>query len=70
MSYRFRVDDGKLVLQVYAPPKTGPYDYDRTGTWRDAQVEDIPVTDMFTRVVEREPSRYTGDDSFNAGYAG
>jgi hypothetical protein len=46
MGYRFRVDDGKLVLQVYVPPRD-PFAYGREGAWRDATVEDIPVADPF-----------------------
>jgi hypothetical protein len=61
MMYRFRVDEGKLVLQVYDPPKIGGtyyYEREREGTWRDASVADIPVTDPFQR--ERvQPERYT-----------
>ena len=46
--YRFRVDDGKLVLQVYeSPARNYTYGYEREGKWRDAGVEDIPVTDPF-----------------------
>jgi hypothetical protein len=48
MNYRLRsTDEGLLVLQVYEAPKTGPYEYERTGTWRDAKVTDIPVYDLF-----------------------
>lgn len=58
MSYRFRVDDRKLVLQVYQPPKRSSYsyDYERDGEWRDAKVEDIPVADPFRN--DPPPSSY------------
>lgn len=64
MNYRLRsTDDGLLVLQVYEAPKTGPYEYERTGTWRDAKVTDIPVYDLFAKP---EPEKYYGN-CFNAG---
>lgn len=48
MRYRFRVSEaGNLVLQVYEYPKQNPYTYGDEGKWRDAKVEDIPVTNPF-----------------------
>ena len=46
-SYRFRVMDGVLVLQVVTPANSNPYFHERTASWRDATVEDIPVMDPF-----------------------
>lgn len=55
MSYRFRVDEGKLVLQLL---ETGSdsYGWARQGKWRDATVEDIPVADPFRREGWMPPS--------------
>lgn len=48
MSYRVRVNEaGQLVLQVYISPVSTQFSYDREGTWRDAKVEDIPVSSPF-----------------------
>jgi hypothetical protein len=49
VSYRFRVDDGKLVLQVMESARESAYygGYEREPKWRDAKVEDIPITDPF-----------------------
>jgi len=59
--YRFRLEGSLLVLQVYEPPKTGMYEYNREGTWRDAAIADIPVADPFRREpVTREPITISG----------
>lgn len=50
MNYRLRsTDEGLLVLQVVEYPKHDPYvSYQtREPTWRDANVTDIPVYDLF-----------------------
>lgn len=47
MSYRFRVDEGKLVLQVLVKRDCAAYGWQRDPEWRDATVEDIPVADPF-----------------------
>ena len=56
--YRFRVEDGKLVLQVMTR-SAGHYDcgysYAREPEWRDAKVEDIPVSDPFGRLFDAQP---------------
>jgi hypothetical protein len=60
MSYRFRVNEqGNIVLQVQEW-KHEEYGYMGMGTrdksvWRDATVEDIPVSDPF-RAPMQEPS--------------
>lgn len=55
-TYRFRVDDGKLVLQVAMPRKNDAYVWrDDDPRWRDATVEDIPVADPFDQ--RRQESR-------------
>ena len=62
MGYRFRVDEGRLVLQVQEA-SAGYYNYgaEREAKWRDAKVEDIPVLDPFGSqgpwppIVERAP---------------
>lgn len=53
--YRFRVDDGKLVLQVQVFPRPC-YGYERDPTWRDATVEDIPVSDPFASPALDQPA--------------
>lgn len=49
MNYRFRVNDsGQLVLQVQEQsPDYDFYGGRRESVWRDAKVEDIPVSDPF-----------------------
>lgn len=42
--YRFRVDEGKLVLQLRVLDESG---WNPRQTWRDATVEDIPVSPPF-----------------------
>jgi hypothetical protein len=60
--YRFRTEGELLVLQVYVPPKSSPYDYGREGTWRDATVQDIPVADPFRREPPRDVVEMRGLD--------
>jgi hypothetical protein len=50
--HRFRTgSEGELVLQVYVQPVRDSYSYghERSGTWRDATVADIPVADPFAQ---------------------
>lgn len=47
-NYRFRVNEaGNLVLQVDYQKPANPYNFDSGRDWRDATVEDIPVTNPF-----------------------
>lgn len=69
MNYRLRnTDDGLLVLQVYNEPKTGPYNYETEGIWRDAKVTDVPIFDLFKAPepdkCNQTTSRWSGNPSF------
>jgi hypothetical protein len=48
--YRFRTGEkGELVLQVQTASDRDYYRDNRSTTWRDATVADIPVNDPFVR---------------------
>lgn len=57
MGFRFRVDEGKLVLQVLEEKESHGYGWPMRGEWRDATVGDIPVVNPFQQVEYRYPEQ-------------